>query len=216
MSPSDSQPPGRDFAVAPAHPDLTDLARRQLVPVGVEHPHLAEDGAPDRAPALEPFAARDDGEGLRLRSSVELEDALGAQPVDPGFLEPDGARGGHVKHHAKARKVVSRALGLGEPPDAVHHRRHRVHPVDLVLLDESEGDRRVESRHDHEMVAAQQREHRGHERAIVVKGPGHQVRAVLRHPQHGREPRDSLPRGRLCGDDELRPPRASPGGRRLE
>src|SRR6266498_969599 len=99
---------------------LSDLARRELVAVGVEDPHLTEDGAPDRAPVLEPFVAGDEGDRLRLGPAVELEDPVTAEPLDPGLLEPHGTRGRHVEQHEQTRQVVPLALGLGQAPDAVH------------------------------------------------------------------------------------------------
>ena len=75
-----------------------------------------------------------------------------SQPIHAS-LSHGGTGRGHVEHHPQAREVVARALGLGQAPDAVHHGRHRVHPVDAMALDEREGVGRVEARHHHEVVA---------------------------------------------------------------
>ena len=43
-------------------------------------------------------------------AAVEFDDLVRAQPLDPGFLEPDGAGGGIVEHHAQAGYVMGEAL----------------------------------------------------------------------------------------------------------
>ena len=214
--------PGADVAVrrrrvlAPAHPDLADLARRKLSTVGIEDAHLAHERAPHRAAVLEPLAAGDDAERLRLGAAVELEDPIGTEPLDPRLLEPHGARRGHVEDHAQTREVVARALGLGQAPDAVHHRRHRVHPVDAMPLDEGQGERRVEARHHDDVVAAQQRQRGGRERAVVVERSAHQVHAVVGDAQQRREAGERLPGAGLGRHDELGASRAAAGGGGLE
>ena len=45
---------------------------------------------------------------LRLGAGVQLEDALGAEPVDPRLLQPHRARLGEVPHHLQRREVVAR------------------------------------------------------------------------------------------------------------
>ena len=56
---------------------------------------------------LEPLAAGDDGGGLGLGAAVQLDDPLGAEPLDPGVLEPGRAGLGQVPHDAERRQVVA-------------------------------------------------------------------------------------------------------------
>ena len=60
------------------------------------------------------------------------------------------------------------ALGLGNPPDPMHHRRHRVHPVDAVLLYQRKGRHCIEPRHHDQVISAQKREQRHGERSVVI------------------------------------------------
>ena len=110
----------------------------------------------------------------------------------------------------RARSVV------GQAPDAVHHGRHRVHPVDAMALDQHERALGVEARHHHDVVALEERQRRAREWPVVVERPGDEVHAVRRHPQERRVVGERLPHRPLGRDDELRPPRAPARRRRLE
>ena len=66
----------------------------------------------------------------RLGAGVQLEDALGAEPVDPRLLEPHRARLGEVPHDAQRRQVVAqrgrrRAGARCASSSSARGRRHR-------------------------------------------------------------------------------------------
>jgi hypothetical protein len=82
-----------------AQPHLAHLTGGSSLPSSSVIITRAGLGPADRAAVRQPLGAGDDGGGLALGAGVELEDPLGAQPVDPHLLQPLGARLGEVPHH---------------------------------------------------------------------------------------------------------------------
>ena len=121
---------------------------------------------------FQPFRSGDNRATLPLGAAVEFVDAFGTEPLNPFFLEPGRHRCGHMKNSPEAREIAANALGFRQRPYSVHHRRHIVHPVDAVLLDEPQGFRCVEVRHPDEFTAAEEPGVAHGERCIVIERSG--------------------------------------------
>ena len=98
--------------------------------------HLARRAAGRPSRGARATRAGDDRRRLRLGARVELPDRVGAEPLDPRLLQPRRARRGEVPHDLQRRHVVALAHVVGQLRDARHHRRHDVHRVGVVLVDQ--------------------------------------------------------------------------------
>ncbi len=83
----------------------------------------------DRAAVRQPLGSGDDGHRLGLGAGVELHDHLGAEPVDPGLLQPGRAGRGQVPDGlAGSRRRSCARTSLRQAPDPAHHGRHQIDP----------------------------------------------------------------------------------------
>ena len=200
--------------VAPAaHPHLALGAGRHRIAGGVADHDLAAHRPPDRAAVLQPLLAGDDGGDLPLGAGVQLDDALGAEPADPGLLQPHRARLGQVPHRAQRVEVVALAHRDRQPPDALHHRGDQVDDLGAVGLDGGQGALGVEPGQDRHVAAPQQRLARPHDRAVVVERPRHDEAAAGLQAQRHRAL--GVEQAALAGHDQLGAARRAARRRRL-
>ncbi len=104
----------------------------------------------------EPFATGDQRAADALGPAVGLEHPIGADPIDPGPHQPIGT-GGPARHDPlERREVVARPDILWKPPDAMQHRRHEIHPLDALGLDQPQRLLGIEAAHQHDEPPAHQ------------------------------------------------------------
>ena len=160
---------------------------------------------------LEPLRAGDDRRRLALGAGVELEDLLGAEPVDPRLLQPRRARArrGATRPAATRGRSASRTSS-GSAPDPLHHRRapgRRGRPrcssmAARVRLG-------VEARRAATTwLPDEQRCARPDDGTVVVQRPGHHEAAVGLESAAPDGASSSM-RRRIAGHDQLRPTRSS-------
>ena len=149
MSPSDSQPPSMRFAVGAdvavglrarvvrAHEDLADLTRIGVGAVGAHDLHLAGERPADRAAVREPVGAADDASRLRLGAARR---APRSRPGRASRSTSPSATAGTARRDATRPSTTTRRSGrarrVGQLRDPRHHRRHDVHRLGAVLVDQ--------------------------------------------------------------------------------
>src|SRR5690606_19214664 len=86
--------------------NLADLAGRAKLAVSVSDGDRVGRNTADRARLAQPFGSRDHG-AWSFGPGITFEDAVGAEPVDPGPFEPERTGRRHVHDALQRRKVIS-------------------------------------------------------------------------------------------------------------
>ena len=198
-----------------AHEDLPDHAGWALVAAVVEHLHLPGHHPSDRAAPTQPFGAADEGQRLKLGAAVKLPHHLGAEDVDPDFLDVRWARCGQMPPPPHRRQIIGIRIGAVDRQQSLHDGRHRRQIVDPVFGDQPEELARVEAAHQHQVLAGRQRHGGRGEAGVVAQRNRHQL-GVGRQVAHHRRDQGAVEPAIAAGLDQLGPPGAAAGGHRLQ
>ena len=182
---------------------VDELHHEEELPVVAEDQDLAACRPSDGAAVLKPFHSVELGRAEAFGSAVHFPDALRAQPVDPELLEPGRDRRRRVPDRFERGHVPRLVELVGQPGDAVHHRRHQADPLHTVAFDQRQEFLGIEPGHADNRSPVKHHHMRHGEGEVVIERGGVQHHAVPGHaqPAHG-----IVHTRRVMVDDQLGPP----------